>query len=64
MKIVLNANDITKLLDVSESHARAILRKTRKKLGKAPRSYITVGEFAQVHNIPQEEIQEALNPNN
>lgn len=59
-RICIYASDVQIIFGMSYSHAVGLLARIRKQLGKGPRDYVTMGEFAQATKLPLEEVKNAL----
>jgi len=62
--LVIYPPEVSFILNRSESHARAIIRKIKKDLGKQKYQYVTRKEFADYFKIDYKELEEALNTKN
>lgn len=59
-KMIVEIEDVVYLLNRSRCTAARHLQKIRKELGKPPRAYILVLEFANFNNWPEEYVMRRL----
>ena len=59
-RLVIYPQDVAEVTGRSLRNARAILNELRKELGKKTRDFITIREFCQFFNFPEDQVREYI----
>lgn len=59
-RVVIYPSDVVTIMGVSDRTARRILQEIRKDLGKGVRAPVSVQQFCEHVEIPEQEVREAM----